>query len=170
MSIKIEKPEEDQGEASNITFTPPPTTSPTPPLATPPPSGDWRELREQERAERRAAKRAARHSGSYGWVGGAVLILLGAIFLLQNMGLITNFANWWALFLLIPAASALITAWNLYQQADQQWTSAATGSLIGGGILLLLAAAFLFGFDFGLVWPFLLIAGGLALLLRRGWQ
>jgi hypothetical protein len=44
------------------------------------------------------------HSGN--WIGGAVLIGLGIIFLLQNFMNI-SLANWWALFIMIPAIGAL---------------------------------------------------------------
>ena len=170
MGFQTRRPEEQQEQQQQFTFTPHDTTPPpTPPSADPLPtsSTDWRELRRQERT----ARRAERHAGGYSWVGGVVLILLGAIFLLQNTGLMRGFENWWALFILIPAASSFATAWRLYQQAGKAWTPAATGPLLGGLILSSLAALFLLGLDIGMWWPLFLIMGGIAILLGvRQWR
>ncbi len=98
-----------------------------------------------------------------GWVGGAVLILLGAVFLLQNFDLI-RLHNWWALFILIPALANFATAYNLYRR-DGRLTGAVYGALTGGLILLLVASVFLLGFDWGMVWPVFLILIGLGILV-----
>jgi hypothetical protein len=137
---------------------PPPTN---PPGSGQPPYQDWRDMRRAERAERRAERHAMR-GGYYGWIGGVILILLGAVFLLQNL---TGFSldNWWALFILIPAFGAFATAWNNYR-SNGSLTSAGRGSLIGGFILTLIAGAFLFNLDLGNLWPVILIIIGLAIL------
>lgn len=133
------------------------------PVAASVPQQDWRELRRQERRERRQARRESR--GSSGWLGGVVLILLGLYFLLQNF---TNFElqNWWALFILIPAVSSFANAWNGYRESDNQLTSAVTRPLLSGTILTFIAAIFLFGIDFGIFWPVLIILGGLMILFN----
>lgn len=99
-----------------------------------------------------------------GWIGGAVLIIIGLVFLLNNT---TNFnlENWWALFILIPAFGAFASAWNNYQ-ASGRLTSAIRGPFIGGLVLLFVSLTFLFGLDFGLLWPIFLILGGIALLVN----
>jgi len=97
------------------------------------------------------------------WVGGAVLILLGAVFLLQNFDLI-RLHNWWALFILIPALVNFATAYNLYRR-DGRLTGAVYGALTGGLILLLVASVFLLGLDWGMVWPVFLILIGLGILV-----
>jgi hypothetical protein len=92
------------------------------------------------------------------WLGGVILIALGVIFLLQN---ISGFSlgNWWALFILIPAVGSLATAWRAYQ-AQGRWGAAARNPLVGGLLLLAVAVIFLFGLDWGRIWPvFLIIAG-----------
>ena len=96
------------------------------------------------------------------WIGGAVLIVIGVVFLLQNISGL-NLGNWWALFILIPAVGSLATAWRLYQ-THGRLTSAVRGPLIGGFILLLVSAIFLFNLDWGKVWPFFLIIAGLGAL------
>jgi hypothetical protein len=126
------------------------------------PPQDWRELRRQERRERIEARRERRGYSSSGWIGGAVLIVIGIVFLLQNL---SGFylQNWWALFILIPAIGAFASAWNQYQHSGRL-TAGARGSLIGGFVMVIISAFFLFGVSFGNFWPILLILGGLALL------
>jgi hypothetical protein len=120
----------------------------------------WRAERRAWREERRAARRA---NGA--WVGGAVLIALGVIFLLQNAGLMT-LHNWWALFILIPAFGSFATAYTLYRNSGDRLTYSARGSLIGGLILTFVAGAFLFELSFGVFLPMVLIIAGVGLLLN----
>ncbi|HEX6306274.1 MAG TPA: hypothetical protein VFZ76_18890 [Anaerolineales bacterium] len=124
---------------------------------------DRREARREARRERREARRTGSYTGG-GWIGGAILIIIGLVFLLRNT---TAFEldNWWALFILIPAFGSFATAWNSYQNSGRI-TAAVRGPLIGGLILLFVSMAFLFGLDFGLLWPVFLILGGLALLFN----
>ena len=138
--------------------------TPNPNPNTPPPAyHDWREQRHAERMARREA-RWQRHAGRpYGWFGGAFLILLGVIILLQNMG-IRFLANWWALFILLPAFWAFVGAWNIYQD-NGRITQGVASSLTIGILLTILALSFLLNLEFGLFWPVLLIVGGLVLLL-----
>jgi hypothetical protein len=102
------------------------------------------------------------HGGA--WVGGAVLILIGSIFLLMNL---TDFQlnNWWALFILIPAVSSLGNAVRVYRR-DERLGDEGRGSLIGGLIMLFITSAFLFSWNWGDIWPFFLIIGGAGLLLN----
>lgn len=131
--------------------------------STPPPANrDWREQRRAERLARREA-RWQRHAGRpYGWLGGVILILLGIVFLLQNMG-IPFLTNWWALFILIPAFWAYVTAWGIYQDIGRL-TQGVAGSLTVGILLTILSLVFLLNLAVGLFWPVLLIVGGLVLL------
>lgn len=105
------------------------------------------------------------HTSDSNWFGW-VLILVGGIFLFTN---VTGFHldNWWALFILIPAISNFGTAWSKYQRHGRL-TGSARGALTGGLILTLVASAFLFNLDWGLIWPIFLIIGGLSALLG-GW-
>jgi uncharacterized membrane protein len=98
------------------------------------------------------------------WIAGSVLILLGIVFIVQNIAGL-SLGNWWALFILIPAIGSLMTAFRMYERNDRRFTSASRGPLIGGLVLLAIAAVFLFNLDWGKVWPLILILGGLGLLL-----
>jgi hypothetical protein len=108
-----------------------------------------------------------RSSFSGSWIGGAALIALGIIFLLQNAGLDIPFLrNWWALFILFPAVSSLTRAWQAYQSNGQRFTGPVSGSLTGGLALMLVAATFLFGLSWSLIWPIFLILAGLGALIK----
>lgn len=103
-------------------------------------------------------------SSIQGWVGGAILILIGAIFLVRNL---TGFAleNWWALFILIPAVTAFSRAYSIYQDQGRL-TAEARGSMIGGFAITMVAVIFLFNLSFGMMWPLFLILGGVTLLIN----
>ncbi len=141
--------------------TPSPDTNATPPPV-PPPPGDWREQRHAERMARREARRQMFAGHHYGWFGGAILILLGVIFLLQNLGF-QVLTNWWALFILFPAYWSYVAAWNSYH-SNGRMTQGSASSLTVGVLLTVLTLIFLLNLAFGAVWPILLIAGGCLLL------
>ena len=96
------------------------------------------------------------------------MIALGLVFLLQNFGIAT-LNNWWAIFILIPAVGSFADAWRTYQANGGLWRPA-IGSLIGGLIFTAVALIFLFNVDlspsWNIIWPLLLVAGGIALLLQ----
>ena len=98
------------------------------------------------------------------WIAGGVLILIGIVFIVRNVtGL--ELHNWWALFILIPALGSLATAWQMFENNGRRFTAASRGPLIGGVVLLAIAAIFLFSLDWAIAWPFLLILGGGALVV-----
>jgi len=118
--------------------------------------------RRAARRARRAERRAARYGGA--WLVGAALIILGVIFMLQNMGAL-QLNNWWALFFLLPAAGSFATAYGSYRNQGR-FTATSRGALIGGLVLTALAALFLFDLDWGKLWPVLLILAGIGALVN----
>jgi hypothetical protein len=105
-----------------------------------------------------------RHSG--GWAGGVILIGLGLLLLLQNLG---NFQvdNWWAFFILIPAVGAFSNAYSAYQDAGGRMNGKARSSFFGGAILTFITGMFLFNLDWFVLGPVLLILGGGAILINN---
>lgn len=97
-------------------------------------------------------------------IAGLVLIGIGGIFLLTTL---TDFQldNWWALFILIPALTTLGNAFRVYRN-EGRLGKEGRGSLMGGIVLLFICATFLFGFDWGSIWPVFLIIGGVGVLLN----
>jgi hypothetical protein len=161
MSEQIPNPDANTTPPANpeADATPPPPTSP-PPAA---PPGDWREQRRAERMARREARWQRRRGRPYGWFGGVILVLLGVIFLMQSLGY-PVLANWWAIFILIPAFWAFVAAWNNYQDHGR-FTRGAVSALTIGVLFTLLAGIFLFNLAIGIFWPILLIIGGLVILI-----
>jgi hypothetical protein len=119
----------------------------------------------REARRQRREQRLADPSGRTGWVAGVILIVLGLAFLLQNT---VNFTiplkNWWALFILIPAAGAFDTAIRTYQSAGNRLTAPARSSLLVGLVLTLVTAAFLFGLNWTYFGPILIILTGIGIL------
>ena len=139
------------------------TTNSAPVNSVQPTDDDQRSLRRQ----RLEARREARDDGGIGaWVTGLVFICLGVLFLLQNMGMLTLMQNWWALFILIPAVGAFANAWRAFRKADGRLTRAARGSIVGGLVLTLVAAAFLFSLDWAILGPILIILAGIGVLVN----
>jgi cation transport ATPase len=119
---------------------------------------DRRAARRQRIEERRAAR-----SGN-SWVVGAILIMVGIFIILQNL---TSFSleNWWALFILIPAVGAFGNAWRAYQNSNRL-SAEGRSSLIGGIVLTMVAAVFLFELNWSILGPVLLILAGVGLLIN----
>jgi len=102
---------------------------------------------------------------SGGWSGpwlGVALIAMGLLFFVQNY-LGYQLRNWWALFILIPAAGAFTAAWHSWQ--DHQTVSGAAGSLTMGLLFTAVAAIFLLDLPWGRVWPIFIILAGIGMLL-----
>ena len=120
-----------------------------------------------ERETLREARRAGRgtRSQSGAWIGGAVLIVVGIVFLLQNLGSNSFFLNnWWALFILIPAIGAFERGFRMYREAGNAFTRGARSAFFSGLILLLVTSVFLFNLDLSLLGPAIIILIGLSML------
>jgi peptidoglycan/LPS O-acetylase OafA/YrhL len=126
---------------------------------------DRRETRRQRRDSRRAALGAPSSIGTF--VLGAILVLLGASFLLQNMGMFTfPLENWGALFILIPAFGAFDRAWRLYRNGDDQFVSQARGALLVGIVLTVVTTMILFELNWTFYGPLLIILTGVGILVN----
>jgi hypothetical protein len=104
-----------------------------------------------------------RRRGGIWW--GLVLVAIGAIFLLQNIGALSQHFNWWAIFILVPALSALSGAWFAFDHSKR--FDAGVRSALGGGLIILtVALMFMFNMDWGLWWPLMLIVPGLTIFMN----
>jgi len=99
------------------------------------------------------------------WILGAILVVLGIVFLLQNF-MNFSFGNWWALFILIPALGSFNNAYHAYNDAGKQMTPHARSSFMWGILLTLITAIFLFNLSWSLLGPVVLIVLGLGILLN----
>lgn len=116
------------------------------------------------RRERRAQRRADRQAGGSGWFVGLILIVIGGLYLLHDMGYIPAFTNWWALFLLLPGVGVFSAALAAYRKNDGHWTPDVLGLLLFSLLFFGMTAVFLFELNFGWLLPLFLIAAGLLLL------
>lgn len=125
--------------------------------------------RREERWERRQARRAAVGNPGRGGViiVGLLLVILGAVFLLQNSGTITApLKNWGALFILIPAIGAFSRALWLYRNAGNQLSARARSALFVGLVLTIVTLVILLDLNWMLWGPVLVILVGLGLLIN----
>jgi|GEM_PF-542762 len=126
------------------------------------------ELPPNERPKAVRTNENSRNIMSGSMIGGIVLVTLGVIFLLQTTGLLGRLPfefNWWVLFILIPASAAANSAWQTYQANGEQFNREVRSKAAGAAILLLVTTVLLFDLNWGMVWPLLLIIGGIAILL-----
>lgn len=121
---------------------------------------------EASEAPLRRRRRSGKESG-IPWAPGLILIGLGLIFLLNNVTDM-HIDNWWAMFILIPAFGSFSKGFNTMRK-EGELTREAWGGFFGGFLFSLVAAAFLFELDWSLIWPALLILGGLGLFFS-GWK
>jgi cation transport ATPase len=125
---------------------------------------DIKTSQRQQRIERREARRAEREAGGFSWMIGLILIIIGGLYLLQQTGILPGFTNWWALFMLLPAAGVFSAAVSAYRRSGGQFTPEVIGLLMGSLLFLAITAFFLFGVSFTWFVPLFLIAAGLFIL------
>lgn len=120
----------------------------------------------EENAEEGSQEEGRSVLSSGSWIAGAALIIIGILFLVENVGDVSVplLENWWAIFLLLIGVGALGNAWREYRDYETL-TAETRRSLVVGLLLLVVGSVSLFGLDWSLMWPFLLIVGGLGLLL-----
>lgn len=104
------------------------------------------------------------HRGSY--LGGAILIFLGVIFLLSNLGFLGLSGNWWAFFIILPSVWSWINGWNQYRANGGRVTPAVVSAFTWGSIPFLIGVIFLFNLSWGIFWPLMLIFAGVSALIQ----
>ncbi len=106
-------------------------------------------------------------SNSTLWIG-LILLIVGGILLMNSLGISIHVPfNWWAIFILIPAVHALRRGMAMLNEAriqGQPLTHYGRSHLVLGAILLIVTFILMFNLNWGLLWPALLIAGGVSLL------
>jgi hypothetical protein len=125
-------------------------------------SRDWREERREWRRERREARYS---SPFHGLFLGLTLILLGALFLLNQLGHLTG-DTWWQSLLIGLGVISIINGLVHYQNPAYRWGS--YGKFVGGIVLILIGALLILGFSQW--WPLVLVVAGVALLLQFSWH
>lgn len=101
---------------------------------------------------------------------GLVVILVGVLFLLRNLGISLPFMqlhNWWALFILLGAIPSLAYALQRYRsvgRADYR----VLHSLLTAAAVVMVAVLFLLDLSWERWWPLFVIYGGLWMFVRGG--
>ena len=103
------------------------------------------------------------HKSSGGIVWGLILIVLGTLFLLQQLTDFT-FENWWALFILIPAIGAFSGAYAAFRHTGR-FSEGVRSGISSGLIILAVAFMFLLDLDWSTWWPVMLIMGAFSFFL-----
>ncbi len=107
-------------------------------------------------------KEKKQHKNQFFWP--AMLIMVGIIFLIQNLSPVPVHLNWWAAFIYIPVLGSLATGFNAFQKSGK--FDAAVRSALGGVIVVgTVATMLLLGVDWRHWWPLMLIAPGLSMLI-----
>lgn len=129
----------------------------------------WEEKRQrwEQRQDARRARwegRMARHqyrSGTHGLFFGAIVVAIGVLLLLDNLGIFRFHDVWqyWPVLLVAYGVSRIVDA-----RAPSGWIWGGMIALVGA--FLLLDTLDIIAFNFTMVWPVLLIAFGLSVLVR----
>jgi predicted membrane protein len=121
---------------------------------------------EQKQAARRARweDRASRHrysSGTHGIFFGAIVVGIGCLLLLDNLGIVRFHDIWqyWPVLLVAYGVSRIVDA-----RTPSGYVWGGVSALIGA--FLLLDTLDIIVFNFAVVWPLLLIAFGISVLVR----
>jgi len=101
-----------------------------------------------------------KHDPLGGVTGGLILILLGVLLLLSTLGHI-SWGDWWAYFVLGLGCILIFEA--LLRVAGTSDRQPVTGKLIGGSVLAIIGAAYVFGMVTW--WPLILIAVGIIIIV-----
>ncbi len=127
---------------------------------------DWREQRWKERWEWRKKRREAMQKNPFrGLFPGLALILVGALFLANQMSWISG-DNWWK-WLLIGLGAIMMVSWLVERQAMPEYRHWRRVRFIWGMALVVLGILFLVGFSQW--WPIVIIGVGVACLFRFCW-
>jgi hypothetical protein len=121
---------------------------------------DWRDVRRAQREKRRETWRSSPWRGLF-W--GLSLVLLGAIFLLNQAGWISG-DTWWQVLLI--GLGVIFIGKSLVWRRALGWGN--FGAFITGIVLILVGILFMVGFSQW--WPLILIVAGIAFLFRFFWR
>jgi phosphatidylserine synthase len=97
---------------------------------------------------------------------GLAVVAVGLVFLARNFGLDLPLPDrWWAIFILIPAAAALVSAARCYR-LDGRFSSRVAGAATAGMLMLTTALILFLDLEWGTLWPLMVIIVGLGIYAR----
>jgi len=101
---------------------------------------------------------------------GVIVILIGLVFLANNFGIdfpFFSWHNWWALFILVGAASPAARAFDRYRSVGTIDAQVAH-SMVSALAIVAVALIFLLDASFATWWPIFVVIGGLSMLVPGG--
>ena len=117
----------------------------------------------------KSSSRGTNHP-SHIWIG-LVLIVGGAIILLNQLSILPFELNWWALFILFPAFGTLTRAYNRYRSTNDVFEQGVMIPALVGLFMLFLFVSLFAGdathLNLKVYWPIILIVLGLGLIVGR---
>lgn len=114
---------------------------------------------EAQERKNQASERRGKHDPHSGIFGGLILILLGVLFLLATMDVI-SWGNWWAYLLLGLGAIFIIEF--IVRSVTPAYRHSQKGRLIVGTVLIIIGGAHILGMVSW--WPLILIAVGIIII------
>jgi hypothetical protein len=114
---------------------------------------------------RTQAQVPARREKRGNWILGFIFIIGGVILIAQQLGWLGARYNWWALFIMVPALASLGGGFSELQSSGK-FGAAVRAGLGGGLILMTLSLVFLFGLDWSVWWPLMVLVAGVAIFLE----
>jgi hypothetical protein len=139
---------------------------------------DWRTMRDQRRMQhmqwrmQRAAWRA-QHRGHGHAVAGVILLIIGLVFLLMNLGVfpIEDVREYWPLLLIVLGAGQALGFGGRFSGGLSAHRSFWGGMwMVLGGLLLAQNFGYVRGTGWQVFWPVILIFLGLSFLFRSRWR
>ncbi len=104
------------------------------------------------------------------WMG-LIFIFGGIAVLLNQLGLLPFELNWWALFIMMPAAGFLSGAYNRYRSNENLFSMDVAFPALMGLFMIALSISLLVGdawnVNWSLLWPFIIILIGLGMIFGR---
>ena len=104
------------------------------------------------------------------WLG-LIFVFGGIALILNQLNLLPFELNWWALFIMLPAASMLRGAYNRFRANDSQFsTDVGITALIGlfmVGLSFSLLVGAAWNINWSLLWPAIIILIGLGMIFGR---
>ena len=102
---------------------------------------------------------------------GLIFIFGGVAVLLNQLGLLPFELNWWALFIMMPAAGFLSGAYNRFRSSNNLFSMDVAFPALMGLFMIALSFSLLVGaawnINWSLFWPFIIILIGLGMIFGR---
>jgi len=111
------------------------------------------------------SRRSRVRNGHVRWSGGVLLMAIGALLLLQNLGSI-EFTRSWSLLIMIPATAAFANAWRDYAGSGRAFTGRVISSLAGGLVLTTITIVLLLDLQWEFFGPVILLMVGFGIFVR----